>query len=267
MGSSNILRNHQISTEIISLIESTDKYCFLVTPYYKPWPLLNRTLERAAADNKQITFIFRAGDVKEDVAKSLNKLGFDVHLVERLHTKLYLNEKIVVISSMNLYDSSKENNYEVGYKIKSTYEARQFKEEIIEKDILGLPSKKSFPGRYAAELQRIEDEKIEKEKKLNEEIAEKERFKKEVMSNAVISDSKFNYQSNYGYCIRCTKQIPLNPQTPYCKDCFNTWVQFQNFDYPERFCHTCGSSNPSTMNKPLCYSCFNKFQRMMHPRY
>lgn len=256
-----------MSTEIISLIEAAEKYCFLVTPYYKPWPLLNRALEKAAASNKQIIFIFRASHENEAIAKSLNKQGFDVHLVERLHTKLYLNEKIVIISSMNIYDSSKENNYEVGYKIKNAYESRQFKEDVIEKDILALLPKKSFPGRYAVELERIGKEKLDKENKLKEEIEERDKLKKELESKAAVNEPKFNYRNNYGHCIRCFTQIPLNPESPYCKDCFNIWIQFQNYDYQEQYCHICGSPGPSSMNKPLCYSCYNKYQKMMHSRF
>lgn len=263
MGSSNILLNHQISAEIISLIEATEKYCFLVTPYYKPWTLLNRTIDKAAASGKQIIFIFRAGHDNEVVAKTLNKQGFDVHLVERLHTKLYLNERIVIISSMNLYDSSKDNNYEVGYKIKSAVEAKQFREEVIEKDILGLLPKKSFTGRYAIELQRLEKEKLDKENKLKEEILAREKLKKELASNSIIKERKISYKDNYGYCIRCHTQIPLNPNTPYCMDCYKVWVQFQNVDYQEQYCHSCGSSGQPSMDKPLCYNCYKDYERKL----
>lgn len=262
MGNSNILLNHQISTEIISLIESSEKYCFLITPYYKPWPLLNRTLEKASAAGKQIIFIFRAGHDIEIVAKTLNKQGFDVHLVERLHTKLYLNEKIVIISSMNLYDSSKENNYEVGYKIKSVYEAKQFKEEVIEKDILALKSKLNIPGRYAAELERIEKEKLENEKKV-----QVNKLTRKVSINQ-FSGSRNSYnKANQGHCIRCNTTIVFDPNRPYCDKCYSDWAQSCLYDFRENNCHMCGYDAQSSMNKPLCYSCYNKHQNIMQARF
>ncbi len=264
MGSSNILLNHQISAEIISLIQSSIKYCFLVTPYYKPWPLLNRTLEKAAASNKLITFIFRAGGVNEDILKSLNKQGFDIHLVERLHTKLYINENTAILTSMNLYDSSKENNYEVGYKISNAYESKQFKEEVIEKDILSLTPKLSLPGRYSLELQRLEEEKLEKEKKIQKEKEKRnlEETERQIRARRVIvSEPKYSYDNNYGFCIRCHTQIPLNIESPLCMHCFSIWAVYKQKDYEENYCHSCGKPGPATMSKPLCYDCYKDYKK------
>ena len=274
MGSSQILTNHLISGEIISLIESSKDYCFLVTPYYKPWPILTRTLEKAAALEKKIIFIFRSDILKEDSKKAstkdsikillpeLNAFGFDIHFIDRLHTKLYLNEKTVILTSMNLYDSSKENNYEVGYKIKSVYEAKLFKEEVIEKDILALKSKLTIPGRYAAELERIEKAKLENEKKVQE-----NRLTRKVSINR-ISETRNSYsKTNQGHCIRCNTRIVLDPNRPYCDRCYSDWAHNSLYDLQENNCHICGYSAPSSMNKSLCYSCYNKYQKMMQARF
>ncbi|AZR74661.1 hypothetical protein BBF96_15540 [Anoxybacter fermentans] len=134
---SKILTSHQIPGAVIDLIEETKEFCFLITPYYKPWNLLERALEKAANLEKKIVFIFRARDSLTNEMKLLNeKFGFDVVMVENLHTKLYMNERKVILSSMNLYDSSKENNYELGYILEGKRQAQEFKEKIIGGDIL-----------------------------------------------------------------------------------------------------------------------------------
>jgi len=59
-----------------------------------------------------------------------------------------------------------------------------------------------------------------------------------------------------GHCIRCGKNIALNPGKPYCAEHFKSWAKYSNSDYEEKFCHSCGKPQKSSLNKPQCYSCF-----------
>lgn len=228
VSNSNILLNHQLSGEIISLIDSSKEYCFLVTPYYKPWQLLNRALEKAASNEKKIVFIFRNGDVKENIINDLNKMGFDIHLVEKLHTKLYLNEKTAIITSMNLYDASKEFNYEVGYKFQNSFDVKNFKSDVIEKDILGTKPKLSLLGRYTT----------------NFEVSIKEQNK----------TPEKNTDLAPGYCLRCRAQIPFDFNRPYCLECYKIWSK-NNYPTKENYCHSCGSRFHSSYEQPACNKC------------
>lgn len=255
MGKSDILLNHQISAEIISLIESTKEYCFLVTPYYKPWPLLNRTLEKAALLEKKIVFIFRYGEMKEQLIDHIRKFNFDIHLVEKLHTKLYLNERTAILTSMNLYDASKEQNYEVGYIFSSSYDARKFRTEVIENDILAIKPKLSIPGRYASYQQSKVEEQLAKERQQKEEEEKRERIKVEKFKKIK------EHLNDSGYCIRCNTDIRLNPSRPYCDRCYKTWSSFGNVDYIERFCHSCGRDYQSSLSVPLCNDCFSYYRK------
>ena len=227
-----ILKNHQIPSSIIDLIESSKEYCFLVTPYFKSWPLLTRALERASKNGQNIVFIFR---FLPEIAhmKELNKLyDFDVIFIENMHSKLYLNEKSVIISSMNLYDASKENNYETGYLIDNKRTAKEFYENIIKGDLLSLKPSLAFKGRYSKLLIKLKEEeelkKAEKEKRLN---------------------------NNKGFCIRCRKTIFYDPYTSLCQECYSIWQIFSNNDYIERYCHKCGIEHATTKIKPLCSKC------------
>ncbi len=229
----NVLTIHQITGEIINLIEDAKEYCFLITPYYKPWPILQRALDKAAKLEKKIIFVFRTNDVSIDQIDRLKESGFDIHFVDRLHTKLYLNEKSAIISSMNLYDSSKEFNYEIGYKINRKDEVNKIKEIVIDKDIFGINSEISIPGRYAKSR------------------------KNEKVKNDVKSSKNVYKKSIAGYCIRCGIEIDLNPNAPYCKECYQSYSYWSNPDFVEKYCHICGQTKETSMNKPLCKNCYS----------
>lgn len=63
-----------------------------------------------------------------------------------------------------------------------------------------------------------------------------------------------------GFCIRCEARIAYDPKKPYCKDCFNVWVQYGNPDYQENVCHRCGEYEGATMGRPQCYTCYSERQ-------
>ena len=242
----NILLTHQIPGKIIEIIQESTEYCFLVTPYFQPWPILERELEKSAKDNKKLIFIFRN---QEDAIQRFSYLneeyGYDVIFLERLHTKLYLNEKTSLITSMNLYDSSKENNFEIGYCFEGRQYSKDLKKQIIDDDIL-----KNNPyilqGRYFNEL---------------EEKQREAQFKGE---NNFYNNTSFGYQKNTGKCIRCGTTIQYNESKPLCKDCFDEWSRFGNPEYRERYCHKCGKQDNwsvITIANPLCQECKSKFSK------
>jgi len=240
VGRSNILLNHQLSSEIISLIESSKDYCFLVTPYYKPWQLLNRALDKAASNEKKIVFIFRNGDVKENIIKDLNLKGFDIYLVEKLHTKLYLNDNTAIITSMNLYDASKEFNYEVGYKFQNQFDVKNFKVEVIEKDILGTKPKLTLPGRYLASIEKS--------------LIIKNTSKNTKTEEAQLKTATLKTVVAPGYCLSCRTEISYDINKPYCIECYKIWAK-NNFLTKEKYCHSCGANYRSSYQQPNCYKC------------
>jgi phosphatidylserine/phosphatidylglycerophosphate/cardiolipin synthase-like enzyme len=241
---------HQISTAIVDIIEESRQYCFLVTPYYKPWALLDRALEKANKNQKKVIFFLRKDSTDSETIKYLNiKMGFDVVLVERLHTKLYFNETKALITSMNLYDSSKEFNYELGYLLAGYSNIKKLKEKIIEDDLLTSESNISYPGRYLESLKVAETEKLEAKRKIGE-----MKYYHETENN----QSKTYYM---GYCIRCKKSQEINKNYPLCTECYSVWSQFMNGDYEEKYCHRCGKDEKVTKNQPFCRDCREQLNR------
>jgi hypothetical protein len=61
-----------------------------------------------------------------------------------------------------------------------------------------------------------------------------------------------------GHCIRCSKVIPYNTETPFCDACFQVWDQHKNPDHEEDYCHCCGNMNYSSRSQPECYPCYTR---------
>jgi len=244
MAISNIKINHQIQSEIIDIIKDAKDYCFVVSPYYQPWHQLVKALELAAVEEKRIFFLFRDDQHENRDIRALNEeFGFDVFFIKNLHAKLYLNEREGLISSMNLYDYSKENNFEIAYKITSSHEAREIAKSVILGEMLKVWATGCLRGRYIAELE-------------NDEF-EPGRPKKKAISQAYNNaNTHSNRHQEDAYCIRCRERIPGNVNKPYCQGDFQVWSQYQNYEYVESYCHRCGKPSETSMGKPLCYECF-----------
>ena len=63
-----------------------------------------------------------------------------------------------------------------------------------------------------------------------------------------------------GFCIRCGKEMELNPNKPLCSKCYPIWAKYSDPDYPEKYCHICGKESEQTYAKPVCYTCYKKKQ-------
>ena len=77
--------------------------------------------------------------------------------------------------------------------------------------------------------------------------------------NRGLTQSEFLNMSNTynapstGYCIRTGVPIPFDISRPLCSDAYRSWVQFQNPDFPEKFCHSTGkpSYGKTSMRNPV----------------
>jgi hypothetical protein len=101
-----IIKPLDIASTIMSLIDEAEKNVVFVSPYYNlgKWRKFNTVLRRAIDRGIDIVFYVRADDPAS--IQEVKCLGFEPLTVERLHAKLYFNEREAVITSMNLVQSS-----------------------------------------------------------------------------------------------------------------------------------------------------------------
>jgi hypothetical protein len=216
-----------VSYHLENLIKNANEKLILISPYLKVSDKLKQLLEDKDRLKIDIRLIYK----KNELQTSENNWLKSLHCIrssfcENLHAKCYLNENEAIITSMNLHEYSQVNNNEMGIYINRNNDPDLYNEILIE----------------SMRLVRISDE-----KKIAIAI---------VLKNT--GKTKKQPTISSGYCIRCKTEIKINPMYPYCLNCYNSWKDYENPDYEEKYCHICGKNNKSTLTKPTCYSCFKK---------
>jgi len=210
---------------IESIISSSNKELVIISPYIKLDKRFLERLVRKAEDGVKIVVICRINDLNKD-KDELNNLKSIKNIVIRslndLHAKCYYNGEDMLLTSMNLYTHSQNNNYEMGISIN----------RLIDKDLFQPAQKEMELIVRASEL-----------------IFENKPAKKTYQSNQKELD---------GICIRCHNSIEFDFDKPLCKSCFSSWLKFENIDYPENYCMNCGKSAQVSFGRPVCYPCYKK---------
>jgi phosphatidylserine/phosphatidylglycerophosphate/cardiolipin synthase-like enzyme len=104
----------KLNSSIIEIINEAQEYLTLITPYLK---LHTRLKDALKAKSKELNLILLYG--KEELNPNERAFfdrfsNFQILYKKRLHAKCYFNEKKVLITSMNLYEFSHNNNVECG---------------------------------------------------------------------------------------------------------------------------------------------------------
>lgn len=287
------------------LVEAVDDIIFnaksrllIISPYIRLDSHFKKLFEKHRS-NSDIEIVIGFGKNEENVSRSLNYEDFEffkhfpnigIVYIPNLHAKYYSNEKIGLVTSINLLDSSFKNNIEFGVLGESSllgssdkfdlaafdYSSKILKDGYAvfarrpnyKKKLLGLA--KDYVG-STVEWDIIED--LVNNRRLERhnifEFLDREKFvtfNQSPKPKRQMSEHQYNVQKVKdrhssavdGYCIRCKEQIELNTDKPYCYNCFRIWASYANVDYPENFCHSCGKEERTSMEKPECYSCYTR---------
>lgn len=236
------------------IIKNAEERLILISPYLQiPDQLRNTlkdTIENGGGKGVETILIYGKSDLDHKESDWLYSVpGLEIRWIKNLHAKCYLNEKEALITSMNLYQFSMENNYEMGVLLEnsSEKEAEQFRKILSDVNRLYRISecKKPMFGKKI-DLVKSDSNTILKSKKEPEKRNEK-------------TSPVSGYENRFGYCIRCGERIPINSDKPYCSTCFRSWNRWKNPDYTEKngHCIICGESFDATMNKPVCDRCID----------
>ena len=224
------LNSSGISYHLENLIKNANISLFLISPYLKFNTRIRQLLDDRNRRRKDIRIIYGKVDLQTEESAWLKSMdSIKVLFCKNLHAKCYINEEEAIITSMNLYEFSQQNNNEMGIYITKKDDPELYSDIREEVDSLLQTS----------EYMSISIEKVPKE--------------------TIKSYKKFSNKEK-GFCIRCGKEIKLNPKVPYCKDCYKRWEEYKDKEYEENkgVCHVCGKSNKSSLVKPICYSCYKK---------
>ena len=224
-----IIEIDQVWNEVKRIIEDAEDELVLVSPYNDySVPLKEAVAE--AAGTVHIVAVCREEQEKQESKhfEWLRSIGAEVHLVSRLHAKIYYNESEAIVTSMNLLKTSATDSREIGFAIHDAGLRDQIR-EYVQSDLIAH-SKPFAPAHRTAKP--------------------KPRAARPAKARAKQVPAS-------GSCIRCGDMgIAYSPDEPLCPKCFRSWSRFKDPDYPEKHCHRCGKEHDTSMAKPLCRRCW-----------
>jgi hypothetical protein len=261
------LKGFELNKEVETLLRGAAYNLWIFSPYIKLHHRYKDVLKNHLGNDKlEIILVFGKND--GELQKSLPKEELDffiqfpnieIRYEKRLHAKFYANDSFSIITSMNLYDYSQDNNIEAGILMETPLlnyitrtqtletQAIDYFEEV--KTNSELIFKKE--PQYSAGILGI-GKKYEKSIVVENKIDNVVKIKKEVKPKQI--------QSN-GFCIKCGTEIPLKPTIPYCRNCYNDWKKVNDKTHQEKYCHICGEQSRASLAYPACTNCYRKEKR------
>jgi PLD-like domain len=264
------LTGNDLNAQLENLFEYANDYIILISPYIKLHDRYASVL-KAKKDNPNFEIIVVFGKNEDDFSKSMKQEDFnffkdfpniEIRYEKRLHAKYYANESSAILTSMNLYNFSQDNNIEAGVLTnrkgmlesitsQDTLEDDSFGyfQRVIEQSDLLFLKKPKFESSMLGLSKRYTDSVIEADKL------------SDFFTNKLKTDNSFKKETfiskqatkQMGFCIRTGTQIPFNPKLPMCDTAFQSWKKFSNNEYPEKFCHFSGepSNGETSFSKPI----------------
>jgi len=235
---------------IEAVIDKADSKVVLISPYIRfPQPLLERLKYKDRHGIKTVV-VCRENDsgknLGDKVRSDLRQLrNLELRFDDDLHAKCFYNEKSMVITSLNLLESSERKNREMGVLLSSEKDLNVFKDALNEAEFIVSNAKKdSLIGSLVRDFVREAKSVVESQTK-----------------DTLKRTKTTTRTKQKGYCIRCGKSITYDLDAPYCPDCYRVWNKYKDPDYEEKHCHWCNKPATTTIEYPLCRSCYNKSRR------
>lgn len=107
-----------VSYHLEELIKNTNDRLILISPYLQFHKRVKDNLENLNVLKRDIRIIYRENKLQVEESNWLeSQIGIRTSLCNSLHAKCYLNESEAIVTSMNLYSFSQQNNDEMGIHI------------------------------------------------------------------------------------------------------------------------------------------------------
>ncbi len=219
-----VFTDAEVEPQIRSIVQNSKRYVTFVTPYLDLWGHLQTEIQKAVKRGVTVQIVVRAGEDKRKRTEDLEWLiqnKAEVYELDKLHAKIYMNEKSLLVSSMNLTDASTTNSHEFA---------------VIVTDLNSSETLRKYAFGLLGSGRRFDSHGNQKPAYVR------------------------RHGNQLGKCIRCSKTIGFDTKRPLCEDCYEEWNRYGNEEYAERFCHSCGKRADLTKAKPLCSDCYVKSQ-------
>lgn len=222
-----------ISYHLEELIKATKDRLILISPYLQFNDRIKEHIHNLNVQKKDIRIIYRENKLPPDETNWLgSQIGVRTSLCKNLHAKCYLNEIEAIITSMNLYEFSQQNNNEMGI-----YINKETDSELYEATFSEVQRLLTISGEIRITVQKV--------KSAHSENAGTMTAQGKKIIEATLKGK--------GYCIRTGAEIPFNIQQPLSSKAFESWAKFKDDEYPEKFCHFSGepSKGETCYGRPI----------------
>ncbi len=269
------LTGNELNLELEKILEQAEEQIVLISPYIKLHERYISSLKTKKELHKlEITIVF--GKNEEDMSRSMKQEDFDffkefpnieIRYEKRLHAKYYANENSAILTSMNMYSYSQDNNIEAGIMTKPTLlgsidnfesDAWNYFSRVIDQAELLFRRTPQYESSMLGLTKKYKDSKNEVDKLSDffsnrqkyESTIKRDFYEKKKVEQTIQNQIK---DSSIGYCIRTGKQIPFNLKSPLCNEALKSWSKYGDRDYAEKFCHFSGepSSGETSFNHPI----------------
>jgi len=126
-----VFLDDEVLPQILQIVRDASQLVTFVTPYVRLWGHLQNAIDEAIGRGVAIWFVVRAGEKKQsEQLEWLRKHRVRVSEVQHLHAKIYLNERKVIVSSMNITEKSTTNSLEFAMTVQSEDDSRRFRDYV-----------------------------------------------------------------------------------------------------------------------------------------
>ena len=233
-----------VSYRLEEIINSAAERLVIISPFLRINERIKELLEDKDRMKLDIRIVYGKNELQPDENNWLDSMSsIRTSFCKNLHAKCYLNENQALLTSMNLYEFSQVNNYEMGVLVVREEEGDLY-------DAILQESRRIV--RISEEI-RVTVARVDADKKTKQPSPRaKSRPKKQPARRGKPDD---------GFCIRCKETLPIDPAKPYCNRCYKSWNRYKNEKYEEKHCHLCGNEHGATLVKPVCSKCHRKYKK------
>lgn len=239
------------TSELEKIINNAGNGVVLISPFIKIPDSLFQNLKAADQRGVKVSVVYGKNQLEPETLKRLMELrNAKLYFLENLHAKCYFNEQSMVITSLNLYDFSEQNNREMGVLVTRQDDEAVFNEAAREaKMIISLATRSDI------NTQVVEPTQKQQQQQKQTQPIKVEKPKSTWQRDLSDVFSAF-FGNKHGFCIGCGAKIDFDEYRPYCPECYGKWARYKW--QKAKYCHECGKPSTTSINKPLCRSCFDK---------
>jgi len=243
----------------------------LISPYLQFTDRIKEHLSNLNIQKRDIRIVYRENKLQLDENNWLeSQIGIRTSLCKNLHAKCYINENEAIITSMNLYEFSQQNNNEMGIYISKAEDTDLYNAALEEVQRLLTISEeiRVTVKKVTADTSPKTEKKVIETKPAYTKSSDKRLMESVFREMGWETKPAYTKSSDKqtGFCIRTGVEIPFNVEKPMSYYAFKSWSKYSDPDYAEKFCHFSGepSNGDTSVSRPILKKNWKKAKKMFN---